>query len=234
MKSCIVSIRAVMEIEKLFAPEVVEEECVVVIDVLRAFTTAAYAFAAGAERLIPVASVEEAFLLKKRFPEALLMGELHGIKVDGFDFGNSPNEFLDRDLKGRTLIQRTGAGTVGLVRAQKSKFVMASSFVVAEATLRHILELQPQKVTFVITGRDRADEDLALADYLEDRLMQKSVDSSSYLRRITDSSDAQFFFEKIRTYPADIRAAMAIDRFGFSMKMQPKDGVFVVRCCEAV
>jgi 2-phosphosulfolactate phosphatase len=60
---------------------------VVAIDVLRAFSTAAYAFAAGAQTIALVGTVEEAFTLKKQIPDALIMGEVEGLPVKGFDLG---------------------------------------------------------------------------------------------------------------------------------------------------
>ncbi|MCI0521281.1 MAG: 2-phosphosulfolactate phosphatase, partial [Chloroflexi bacterium] len=62
----------------------------VVIDVLRAFTTAAFAFAAGAEEILLTDTVENALDLRRRFPGALVMGEVGGLPPQGFDFGNSP------------------------------------------------------------------------------------------------------------------------------------------------
>src|SRR5512136_1543681 len=91
---------------------------VVVIDVIRAFSTAAYAFGAGAESITLVSGVKEALELRAAIPGALVMGEVGGIKVDSFDFGNSPAEFLGLDLSGKALIQRTSAGTQGIVRAR--------------------------------------------------------------------------------------------------------------------
>jgi 2-phosphosulfolactate phosphatase len=72
---------------------------VVVIDVLRAFTTAAHAFDRGAEKILPVASVKEAFQLRKRLPGSFIMGEVDGIKPEGFDFGNSPDQISAMDLQ---------------------------------------------------------------------------------------------------------------------------------------
>ena len=71
---------------------------VVVIDVLRAFTTAAYAFSAGASSISLVSTVEHAFALKERYSEALLMGEDQGLPIDGFDDGNSPGQFTTENL----------------------------------------------------------------------------------------------------------------------------------------
>src|SRR5207237_5230955 len=71
---------------------------VVAIDVIRAFTTAAFALAAGARDIMPVGTVEQALELRARFPGALLMGEVGGYPIEGFDFGNSPSALLGRDL----------------------------------------------------------------------------------------------------------------------------------------
>ncbi len=80
---------------------------VVVIDVLRAFSTAAFAFAAGVSDILLVREVEEAEALRLQFPEARITGEVGGRHVPGFDFGNSPSELMGVDLAGRRLIQRT-------------------------------------------------------------------------------------------------------------------------------
>ena len=74
---------------------------VVVVDVLRAFTSAAYAFAAGACRIWLVQSVEEALAMKAAHPGLLAMGEDLGRRVPGFDFSNSPAEVARADLGGR-------------------------------------------------------------------------------------------------------------------------------------
>src|SRR5208282_5212468 len=105
-----------MQIEKLHTPEEVVAECAVIIDVLRAFTTAAFAFSVGAHKIIPVSSPEDAFNLKRQNPDYLLMGEIQGKPIQGFDFGNSPTEIQGLDLKGKTIVQRTSAGTQGIVR----------------------------------------------------------------------------------------------------------------------
>jgi 2-phosphosulfolactate phosphatase len=80
------------------------EGLVVVIDVLRAFSTAAYALAAGAENITLVSSVEEALALKAQTPGALIMGEVNGLPPEGFDYGNSPTELIQHDLRGKHLI----------------------------------------------------------------------------------------------------------------------------------
>ena len=138
---------------------------VVVIDVLRAFTTAAYAFDAGADDITLVSTVEQALALREIMPDALLMGEADGLPIPGFDLSNSPAELVDKPLEGRHLIQRTTSGTQGVVRSIQAETLLASSLVCAGATANFIQELSPDSLTFVITGRRPGgwgDEDAAV------------------------------------------------------------------------
>src|SRR5690606_2691817 len=91
------------------------EGAAVVVDVLRAFTTAAAAFAAGAEHIVLVGTVEEALALKRANPGWLAMGEAGGRWIEGFDLSNSPFQTLARELTGAVIVQRTGAGTQGVI-----------------------------------------------------------------------------------------------------------------------
>jgi 2-phosphosulfolactate phosphatase len=87
----------------------------VVFDVLRATSTILTALAHGASRIYPAVSVEEARLWRQtRLPDAALCGERKGVRVPGFDFGNSPAEFTRDAVSGRTLIMSTTNGTVAL------------------------------------------------------------------------------------------------------------------------
>ena len=132
-----------IRINKLQTPDSVLDECVIVIDVLRAFTTAAFAFSVGAAKIIPVSTADEAFSIKSRISNSPLMGEVGGLPIPGFDFGNSPTEIKKLDLTGKIIIQRTSAGTQGVVRSIRSKKILVSNFVVAEATLQRIQTISP-------------------------------------------------------------------------------------------
>ena len=90
---------------------------VVVIDVFRAFTCAAVAFAGGARRIVMADGVERALALKQAGLGEICIGERRGRKPDGFDFPNSPALLEAADLRGRTLIQATSNGTAGLAAA---------------------------------------------------------------------------------------------------------------------
>jgi 2-phosphosulfolactate phosphatase len=107
---------------------------VVIIDVFRAFTTAAVVLARGATKIIVVSDVEEALALRSAGVSELCMGEVRGRAPPGFDFGNSPFEALQTHVKGLTIIQRTSAGTQGIVSARHATQLYAGALVTAKAT----------------------------------------------------------------------------------------------------
>jgi 2-phosphosulfolactate phosphatase len=215
---------------------------VVVIDVLRAFTSAAYAFASGAHDITLVSTVEEALDLRARIPGALAMGEVGGLPIPGFDFGNSPAEFVAQDLAGKRLIQRTTTGTQGVVRCSHAEALLASSFVCARATAAYIHSLAPHSVTFVISGAapdqrfsgqpiHQGDEDLANADYLEGLLLGEDPDPQPFLRRVLDAPSARKFHDPGQ--PAfsaqDLQYCTAINRFDFAMVVHWRAGLPVMQ-----
>lgn len=207
---------------------------VVVIDVLRAFTTAAFAFAAGAEVITVVGTVEEAFSLRDEHPDWLITGEKGGLPIEGFDFGNSPAAFLNQDLSGRRLIQRTSSGTQGVVRSKNAAWVLTSSLCCARATVEQIARLRPEQVTMVITGSHAGglgDEDLACADYLEALMRGRSVDVQQIIERVRTSRAAQKFTDPDRPQfsAVDLDYAVDVNRFSFAMAVAHEDDHHVMR-----
>jgi len=206
---------------------------VIVIDVLRAFSTAAYAFSRGAKEILLVSGVEEALALKLQTPNSKVMGEVGGLPPAGFDFGNSPTHISVEDLSGVTLIQRTGAGTQGAVRSNNAQVMLASSFVVAEATVHFVNRINVPEVTFVVTGKsqERGDEDLACAEYLEERLKGNRPETKLYIQRVFNSRDAvQHLDPRETSFPlSDLEYCTDIDRFDFAMPITREDGKLVMR-----
>lgn len=206
---------------------------VIIIDVLRAFSTAAYAFWCGAKEIVLVSTVEEALLLKSQIPNSKAMGEVGGLPPDGFDFGNSPTFIREQDLSGVTLIQRTGAGTQGAVRSRNAQVMLASSFVVAKATAQYIARLGIDEVTFVITGKweERGDEDRAYAEYLEALLKGERPDPKPFVQRVYESRDALQHLDPAGiAFPlSDLDYCTQIDHFDFAMPITREDGRLVMR-----
>lgn len=203
---------------------------VLVIDVLRAFSTAAYAFSRGTKEIHLVSGVEEALELKKQTPNSKAMGEVGGLPPEGFDFGNSPTRILEQDLTGITLIQRTGAGTQGAVRSKNADVMLAVSFVVAKATMEYVLRLKPEEVTFVITGGADNAEDLACAEFLQKQFLGQAVDTSNYIHRVISSRDAFQHMDDHPQFPrSDLDYCTRINAFDFAMPITRENNQLIVR-----
>src|SRR5665648_628785 len=94
---------------------------VVVIDVLRAFTTAGYLFESGAREIVLVANPEDALTLRTRDPGYLLLGENKGRKLADFDLGNSPSIIKTKGIPHESrVVLLTTCGTRGAVFAAEA------------------------------------------------------------------------------------------------------------------
>ncbi|TXR99907.1 2-phosphosulfolactate phosphatase [Streptomyces sp. col6] len=202
----------------------------VVVDVMRAYTVAAWAFARGAEKIVLAGSLDEALALKGRHPDWVALKD--GAPAPGFDAVNSPALLRSRDLGGRTVVQKTTAGTVGALAVKDASLVLCAGFVVAEATARLLRERGCDDVTFVVTGEEgRAEEDLACAQYIARRAAGEAVDAAPYLRRAGDSRAAAELAQGVRegAHPDDVALCLELDRFPFAMVATPEDSLMVLR-----
>ena len=211
-----------------------ETDTVIVIDVLRAFTTSAYAFAEGVSEIALVSSVEDAFNLRQRFPDALLLGEVDGYPVKGFDLGNSPSALFGVELSGKRLIQRTSAGTQGVIRSYKARNIFATGLCSLSATVRHVLNLSPKSLTLLQTGvfpGGWGDEDIACADLIEAQINEKHLNIGKIKQRVRDSKSGRHYVDPNHdVFPsADLEAALEIGRFNFSMSVDKDDGLLCLR-----
>jgi 2-phosphosulfolactate phosphatase len=100
------------------------EQICLVIDVLRATSTITSALAAGAGKVIVSRSTEEAFSIRRCLGGTVLCGEEKAVKIEGFDYDNSPRELSRLDLTGKTVVIKTTNGTKSFVKVQKAKVVL--------------------------------------------------------------------------------------------------------------
>jgi 2-phosphosulfolactate phosphatase len=207
---------------------------VAVIDVFRAFTTAAVALANGASSIVMVRSVEEALALREAGIGQICMGEVQGRAPPEFDFGNSPFEISTVDFRGKTIIQRTSAGTQGIVAAIQAKRLYAASLVTAEATARALLSGSPDQISLVAMGDNgikRTDEDELCAIHLRNRLEGRSGDADAVRRLILAGGEVERFHDPARPYlhPEDVDIALDIDRYDFAVRVDFENGRPVAR-----
>ena len=208
---------------------------VVVIDVLRSFTTAAYALARGASEVVAVDSIEDAREWRTRDREALAIGALGGgAPAPGLDLGNSPSAVAALDLRGRRVILYTAGGTRGLVACDHAGVLMAASLVCATATAAFLRAAAPPSVTLVVTGEwsDRdGDEDHACADLFEALLKGEDPPRAPYAARVRDSDFGRRF--SAGTHPhlpaADLDCCAVVDRFDFALPIRRTPGGLVIQ-----
>ncbi|NRQ34691.1 2-phosphosulfolactate phosphatase [Nonomuraea sp. NN258] len=202
----------------------------VVVDVMRAFTVAAWAFARGAEKIVLAESLDDVLALKARHPDWVALKD--GPPAAGFDAVNSPALLRSADLGGRTVVQKTTAGTVGALAVKEASLVLCAGFVVAEATARLLRERGCGGVTFVVTGDDgRAAEDLACAQYIARRAAGAEADAAGFLRRAAESQAAADLAAGVRegAHPDDVALCLELDRFPFAMVAGLEDSLMVLR-----
>ena len=203
---------------------------VVVIDVLRSFTTAAVAFARGARAIVAIDSIDALPALRARFPGALAVGsKAGGAPAEGFDLGNSPSELDRLPLLGRTLILYTAGGVRGIAACAHATTVLAAGLVNARATARHLLALDPPAVTLVTTGAwtDRdGDEDTACADRIEAFLRGDEPPADLHAARVRRSDfGRRFDAGSDPNLPrADLDCCAAVDIFDFAMPIKHSGG----------
>ena len=206
----------------------------VIIDVFRAFTTAAVAFSRGAREIVLVGTPPEALELRERGIADLCMGEMHGMRPEGFDFGNSPYELSLADVEGKTLAHSTMAGTVGVTEALGADEIYLGSLVIAEATARRILARNVGRVSIVAMGGGgefRADEDEQCALYIRNLLQGRSPDREAVRSLVLSSGETQKFGDPAQPHfhKQDAEMALRIDSVPFAIRVHREDGLLVAR-----
>ena len=210
------------------------EGTAIIVDVFRAFTTAAIAFDRGATEIVLVAEVDEALKLRRRGIGDLSMGEVDGKRPDGFDYGNSPYEVSQAEVGGKTIVQSTRAGTVGVAAAAGAETVYLGSFVAAAATAEAVRLSSPSVVSIIAMGdrgMHRSDEDEQCALYLRNLLEGRQPDPAAVRSLVMDGGQTQKFFDDSQPqyYPQDVELALQINRFPFAMRVSRESGLLVAR-----
>lgn len=200
----------------------------VVVDVLRAFTTAAWALHLGAEQITLVADLEEALAMKAAEPATLAFCD--GRPKDGFDLFNSPVQLQALDEAGRRIVQRTTNGTQGVVAARAADLLLCASFVIAGATARRLRTAAPDEITFVVTG---GDEDLACAEHIAALVQGRPPPADALDRARRSEAAAELDSGPSRGYtgtdPGDVEACLELDRIDRVLEVHRVDGHLVLR-----
>ena len=183
-----------MRVHVAFTPaEATSSPVGIVVDVLRATSTIAQALATGYERVYCSGEIDDALALKATLGDAILGGERNAVRIDGFDVGASPREFLG-DPRAETVIFSTTNGTRAILAVQGARDVVVASYVNltgVSSMLRAALR-GGADITLVCAGQDRqfALEDAACAGryvyQITKRLQQTEVNDAALAASLID------------------------------------------------
>ena len=224
-----------MEIRLLYLTEGARQAkgLTVIIDVFRAFTVEAYLAKNHADKIIPVASIEEAFAYRRSHPDAVLCGEREGIMVEGFDYGNSPSQVEHVDFTGKTVIHTTSAGTQGIAAAMGATEILGGSLVSAKAIAEYIRKANPEQVSLVcmgLSGTTRTDEDNLAGEYIKSLIEGNPLpDLDARIENLKYTDGAKFFDKKQQAvFPErDFHLSTAVDSCNFVLRLttDPETGL---------
>lgn len=198
----------------------------IVIDVIRTFTIAHYAFLKGVKRIILAKNLEQAFQLKMKNPDFLLAGEINGLPIKGFDLDNSPYNIKSITLTGKTLIQKTTNGVKATLHCLSSDHVFVTGYAHAKTTAKFIknkFAKDREKSINIIASHPSGDDDLACAEYIKSILEDSNtISSKKVAERIKHSHVAEKFFDENNSYfnRVDIEYCMIELDTGFVMKVR--------------
>lgn len=211
------------------------EGLTVIIDVFRAFSLETYLYDMGVELIRPIGTIEEAFKLKETTPNSLLFGERNGIKVEGFDFGNSPSSVTSEIVKGKTILHTTSAGTQGVVNAKNATRILAGSLVSARAIAEYIIETQPEVVSLVCMGWNAerlAAEDELCAEYIKSILDGEELTNMDERVAALQYHGGEHFFnpDTQENFPEpDFWLCIKYDRFPYVLEITKDEIGFVTK-----
>ncbi len=196
----------------------------VVIDVIRAFTVAHFAFIKGAGSILLAGSVEEAFQMKEKDRELLLAGEVMGLPIENFDLDNSPYRICHADIAGKVLVQKTTNGVKAALHSLDAEEVLVTGFSNARTTARYIKKvLKPgsSHKIHLIASHPTGDDDLACAEFMKRLLEGHDPLAEETSERIRNSQAAAKFFDESRPefIPEDIHVCAREHPSGFVMKI---------------
>ncbi|HJT32167.1 MAG TPA: 2-phosphosulfolactate phosphatase [Pirellulales bacterium] len=156
----------------LTTPETLAGGVVVVIDVLRASTVIVHALAAGAREVVPCLEIEDARRVAAGLPsgQVVLGGERGGLPIEGFDLGNSPEEYTPEKVADKTVVFTTTNGTRAMQRCRQAKRVLIGAFVNARAVIEALTGEEQIHLLCAGTRGEITREDVLLAGLLAERI----------------------------------------------------------------
>ena len=179
----------------------------VIIDVLRASSTMITALQNGANRVIPCGTTDEAFRLRDQSQDGIIVlgGERGGVKIQGFDFGNSPAEYSPAAVAGRTVVFTTTNGTKAILKASPAATILIGAFL-NRAAIADRLRQEQRDTHLICAGTDGivTGEDVLFAGAVVDELIGNKVPESEVSGRWALNDSAVIAWSLWRKKVADV------------------------------
>lgn len=211
-----------MRIDVAFLPSLLREPeraACIVIDVLRATSTLVTLAARGVSDVIVVPELEQAYAIKGAAEAVndrppLLCGEVRGLPPDGFDYGNSPEEFSRADIGGRDMVLYTSNGTRALVHAAAAPVVLVGCLLNRQAVVSAAVRLAAKDLDLALVC---SGTDLGTAYCLEDAFCAGALVATCLgmgLRDLRVGDGAQTALRLYQSFGGDALAAFAAAEHG--------------------
>ena len=208
---------------------------VVLIDVLRSYSTLAIILARGAEKVVLVDDVDDGLRLRDQGDVDLAIGGLRGERPSGYDFGNSPVEVHKVDLTGAKIAMRSSAGTRAVFRVREAECIYLGSFLTADATAKAVLcqTSSDRQITIVDLGFEGvipATEDMLCSVYFQ-KLLEAFGRGEEYITCFPSILEVLSWPGVVHNFFTDdeIRMVLQLDLCDFSIRVKSEAGLMVAR-----
>lgn len=174
--------QAPIKVEMFFTPQLLDErqlkdKNVVIIDVLRSSTTIATALQNGAREVIPMKNIDNVLKISSGLDAKVTLrgGERQGRMIEGFNLGNSPSEYSEAAVRGKSVIMLTTNGTPAMVNARNALNLFIAGFVNLSLVVAAVMELKSD-FTIVCSGKENnfCIEDSICAGKIINRMVKES------------------------------------------------------------
>ncbi len=184
----------------------------ILVDIFRATTTIPLMIFKGATSIIPVRTVTDTRKMKSKNPDFLTSGERYGIRIPGFNYGNSPSVIMNSDLSGKTLLFTSTNGIKVLFKIiEYPGDIYISSFINFSATYNAVKDRE--SISIIVSNRPDgiSDEDYIYARMLKSRLGGDDINVQDYCNQIRESHGSKRL--KIMGAGADIESSLQVDLY---------------------
>lgn len=203
----------------------------ITIDVIRAFTVSHYAFLNNIETIILTNEESIALSIKNKNKNVLLAGEVNGIKIDSFDFGNSPYDISHANLDKKTLVQKTTNGVKVTLNSLDTDNLFVTGYSNAYTTAIYVKNIiknikKDIVVVNIIASHPCGDDDLACALYIKEVILNnlnsyKHIEEKTVNRIIRSAAAKKFYDMKNKEFSIlDISLCCVKVNSNFVMKIK--------------